>query len=50
MAKNRSTVFLGFLDEAITTKYQNATDHTTNKLGGNPVSKTRSSKSQLDYN
>lgn len=38
MAKNHSTVFLGFLDEAITTKYQQSTDHTTNKLGGQPVS------------
>lgn len=37
MAKNQSTVFLGFLDEAVSTKYQQSTDNTTNKLGGVPV-------------
>lgn len=38
MAKNTSTVYLGFEDEAITEKNKSLVDFMTNKVGGQPVS------------
>ncbi|KAG4067032.1 hypothetical protein HA402_000023 [Bradysia odoriphaga] len=37
MAKNTSTVYLGFEDEAITEKNKSLVDFMTNKVGGQPV-------------
>lgn len=38
MAKNKSTVYLGYEDETITDKNKFLADYTTNKIGGQPVS------------
>ncbi len=38
MAKNTSTVYLGYEDEAITEKNKSLVDFMTNKVGGQPVS------------
>lgn len=37
MAKNTSTVYLGYEDEAITEKNKSLVDFMTNKVGGQPV-------------
>lgn len=37
MAKNTSTVYLGFEDEAISEKNKSLVDFMTNKVGGPPV-------------
>lgn len=39
MAKNRCTVYLGYLDECVTKKYHRSIDFKTNKIGGLAVSK-----------
>lgn len=38
MAKNTSSVLLGFEDEPITDKYKDQLNFTINKIGGIPVS------------
>lgn len=38
MAKNKSTVYLGFEDEEITSKHASILNSTVNKVGGTPVS------------
>lgn len=37
MAKNTSTVYLGFEDECVSDKNKHLMDFTTNKVGGQPV-------------
>lgn len=38
MARNTSTVYLGYEDEQVTDKNKHLIDYTTNKVGGQPVS------------
>ena len=38
MAVKNSSVILGFVDEQVTSRTQNAIDYTTSKVGGLPVS------------
>lgn len=38
MAKNKSTVYLGYDDEEITDKHVTLFNSTLNKIGGSPVS------------
>lgn len=40
MAKNTSTVYLGFEDECVSDKNKHLIDFTTNKVGGQPVSRS----------
>lgn len=42
MARNTSTVYLGFEDEPINEKNRHFVDYTTNKVGGQPVSRMES--------
>lgn len=37
MAKNKSTVYLGYDDEEISDKHVDLLNSTVNKIGGNPV-------------
>jgi len=37
MAKNKSTVYLGYEDEEVTAKQEQLLNSCTNKIGGTPV-------------
>lgn len=37
MAKNKSSIFLGYPDELVSEEYITSIDYTVNKIGGKPV-------------